>query len=569
MATLNFSWLLGGFTYTFNPNLDRLVFDDLRISASEVFVDYQSDSIGGGDGDQIFLTSFLDNKEVGFWLGDNIPIDIGYFNSANVRFSDGSVLKIGDNAKSALNDDGNNKLTGGLGNDQLIGLGGDDTLIGNAGDDNLNGGAGNDSLVGGAGVEFFFDFEGSNVFLGGSGNDFFFALGGTDGGSNVAVGGTGRDTYYVSIGFPSFPPFFIAGTYTVEDFKTGSLGDFINISPALYSSALQGHYQGQDPFAGGFVQVIQSGADALVQTDLDGFGGTSSFQTVLTLENTNAAAAAQTITGYVLGGVGNDILTGNASNEVLFAAAGDDVLDGGAGGDNMFGGAGADTYKVDDRGDTVTESNNDSSLPGGLVIGPGGDAQVGEDIIDTVIAAVTYSIENAQFVENLKLTGTLAQDATGNALDNVITGNGLVNFLDGKGGNDTLNGGAGSDDVYGDDGNDTIIWGKGDYVNGEAGTDTLKIVSGSLNLTLLPNTQIEGIEQVDMSGGGNSLLTLKRADLLALSTETDTLTVLGSLGDKVDIMGAFTGGVLSDDGFKTYTLGIGATLLVEADVAVV
>jgi Ca2+-binding RTX toxin-like protein len=561
MATINFSLLSGGVTYIFNPNRDTLIFDDPRISASEVFVDHLSAE------DRVFLTSFLDNKEVGVGLGVGVPFHPGYLTSTNVRFSDGSVLKIGDNAKSTLNDDANNKLTGGLGDDQLIGLGGDDTLIGNAGNDNLDGGAGNDSLVGGAGTEFFFDFQGSNVFLGGSGNDFFFALGGTDGGSNVAVGGTGRDTYYVSIGFPSFPPFFIAGTYTVEDFKTGSLGDFVNISPALYSSALQGHYQGQDPFAAGYVQVIQSGADALVQTDLDGFGGTSSFQTVLTLENTNADAAEATITGYVLGGVGSEVLTGDASNQILFAAAGNDTVNGGKGGDNMFGGAGADTYLVDDRGDTVTESNNDSSLPGGLVIGPDGEAQVGEDIIDTVIAAVTYSIENAQFVENLRLTGTLAKGASGNALDNVITGNGLANFLEGLEGNDTMNGGAGSDDVYGDDGNDTIVWGTGDYVNGEAGTDTLRLAAGSLNLTTLPNSDIVGIEQIDMIGGGKSLLTLKAADVLALSTETDTLIVLGSSGDRVDIASRFTPGELSG-AFRSYNLG-GATLLVETDVSVI
>jgi Ca2+-binding RTX toxin-like protein len=564
MATLNFSRLFDGFTYTFRPSKDTIIFDDPRISASEVFVDYQGDS----DGDQIFLTSMLDNKEVGFWLGDNIPIFPGLLTSTNVRFSDGSVLRIGDDRRGTVYDDSNNKLTGGAGDDQLIGLGGNDTLIGNGGDDNLDGGAGDDSLVGGSGTEFFFDFQGSNVFLGGSGDDYFFALGGTDGGSNVAVGGTGRDTYYVSIGFPSIPGFLTPSTYTVNDFQTGSLGDLVNISPALFTSALQGHYQGQDPFAGGYVQVIQSGADALVQTDVDGFGGVSTFQTVLTLKNTDAAAAAATVTGYVLGGGGSDVLTGDESNQVLFAAAGDDVLDGGAGGDNMFGGAGADTYKVDDRGDTVQESNNESSLPGGLVIGPGGDAQVGEDIIDTVLAAVNYSLENVQFVENLRLTGTVAEDATGNALDNVITGNGLANILSGRGGNDTLNGKAGIDYIYGGDGNDTIVWGQGDYVNGEAGTDTLRIASGSLNLTFLLNSWTVGIEQVNMIGGGKSVLTLNRADLLALSSETDTLAVLGSSGDKVDISGTFTVGAPSGV-FKTYNLGGGAMLLVESDVTVV
>src|SRR5688500_6292334 len=173
MATLNFSRLFDGFTYTFRPSKDTIIFDDPRISASEVFVDYQGDS----DGDQIFLTSMLDNKEVGFWLGANIPIFPGLLTSTHVRFSDGSVLRIGDDRRGTVYDDSNNKLSGGAGDDQLIGLGGNDTLIGNGGDDNLDGGAGDDSLVGGSGTEFFFDFQGSNVFLGGSGEDYFFALG--------------------------------------------------------------------------------------------------------------------------------------------------------------------------------------------------------------------------------------------------------------------------------------------------------------------------------------------------------------------------------------------------------
>lgn len=549
MATGLFSLLRNGIIYNFKPGTDRLIFDDTRISAADVSLDTFSEP------GAVIFNSVLDNKEIG------LATSIERLTSGNVQFADGSVLKVGDNKPTMFKDGAGNKLTGGTGDDQLVGLGGNDTLIGGAGNDYLDGGEGNDRLVGGAGVEFFFDFYGSNNFSGGGGNDFFFAMGGTDGGANVASGGKGRDTYYVSTSFPAFGEF-IPSTFTVTDFRTGS--DLVNIAPALYTSALQGYYQGQDPISGGFVRVIQSGSDALVQTDLDGSGVLTTFQTVLTLEDT--VAADVTVTGYILGGGGSDQLLGDSSNQILFAAAGADTLNGGAGSDNMFGGSGADTYLVDEGGDTVNESSNVSGLSGGLVIGPGDDGGAVDDFVDTVISLVNYSLEDAAFVENIRLQGSVAREATGNDLNNVISGNGIANVLDGLAGNDTLNGGGGSDLVEGGDGNDRITWGTGDTVRGEAGMDTLK--TGTLNLTSLNNRKIQGIELFDMNGSGKNTLTLKAGDVLALSTETDTLIVLGNSGDKVDVVGSFTAGS-SDGTYRTFTLGNGATLLAELDVQVV
>ena len=62
---------------------------------------------------------------------------------------------------------------------------------------------------------------------------------------------------------------------------------------------------------------------------------------------------------------------------------------------------------------------------------------------DRVLASTSYTLPDA--VESLQLTGSLAINGTGNALDNTLVGNAGANRLTGGAGNDTLDGGAGLD----------------------------------------------------------------------------------------------------------------------------
>jgi len=64
-----------------------------------------------------------------------------------------------------------------------------------------------------------------------------------------------------------------------------------------------------------------------------------------------------------------------------------------------------------------------------------------------------------------------------------------------------------------------------------------------------------------VAGAGTNTLTLTAADVLALSSTTDTVTVLGDGSDAVVAGGVWVDGG-SAGGFHTYTLG-GATLIVE------
>lgn len=126
------------------------------------------------------------------------------------------------------------------------------------------------------------------------------------------------------------------------------------------------------------------------------------------------------------GGDGDDALEGGASHDVLIGGAGNDRLDGGSNADDMTGGTGDDTYVVDIARDRVVELTGEGN--------------------DTVESATSYKLGDN--VENLILTGSSDNFATGNALDNILMGNAGNNRIDGGAGNDELTGGAGRD-VFG------------------------------------------------------------------------------------------------------------------------
>ena len=129
---------------------------------------------------------------------------------------------------------------------------------------------------------------------------------------------------------------------------------------------------------------------------------------------------------YLNGTSGNDFLYGLSGNDTLIGSDGNDFLDGGAGADTLIGGDGNDTYYVDNAGDVVTESSNDTL---------GG--------VDTVFSTVNFTLGFG--LENLTLTGTGNINGTGNDNNNVITGNSANNILNGGAGDDTLIGGSGAD----------------------------------------------------------------------------------------------------------------------------
>lgn len=127
----------------------------------------------------------------------------------------------------------------------------------------------------------------------------------------------------------------------------------------------------------------------------------------------------------LIGDAGINDIRGFGGNDYIEGNLGNDFLDGGSGIDTLVGGGGNDTYVVNVATDTVTEL-----------------ASQGADLIQSY---VTYSLfdtdgagANGGNVENLRLMGSAALNATGNGWANVIYANNGVNRVDGGAGIDTV-----------------------------------------------------------------------------------------------------------------------------------
>jgi Ca2+-binding RTX toxin-like protein len=167
----------------------------------------------------------------------------------------------------------------------------------------------------------------------------------------------------------------------------------------------------------------------------------------------------------LIGGGGNDTLTGDA---------GDDTLDGGAGADEFNPGAGNDVYVIDNVGDKIQPLLDDG--------------------VDTVEGTITFTLINQ---ENLTLKGAAAINGTGNENSNVITGNAAANVLNGMSGVDTLIGGAGNDTYIADASSEKIT----ELVN--QGTD---LVKSSASFTLPDHVENLTLTEADsVTGTGNTL----------------------------------------------------------------
>jgi hypothetical protein len=109
-------------------------------------------------------------------------------------------------------------------------------------------------------------------------------------------------------------------------------------------------------------------------------------------------------------------------------------------------------------------------------------------------------------------------------------------------------------------------------IDGGNGTDVLRLTgtAQTLNLDTLDNTSLSSIERIDLNGGGNSLV-ISPVELFRLADGTNTLRVLGSSSDGVDLTGSdWTRGdniTVGGDTFAVYTNG-NATLEVADDVGV-
>ena len=444
-----------------------------------------------------------------------------------------------DEAINALVLNGQDVVSGGNGADILRGYAGNDLLRGNGGNDALRGDQGNDTLNGGLGndtASYASAVAGVKVNLGvviaqntvGAGTDTLISIENLTGSNlndrltgntanNIVNGGLGSDT------------------------MIGGLGNDTYVRNATGDVVAEGANAGTDTVQSAVTYTLGANLEKLTLTGNGSINGTGN-----TLANT---------------------LTGNTAKNILNGGAGNDTLNGGAGSDTMIGGLGNDTYVRNATGDVVTELASQGT--------------------DTVQSAVTYTL--GANLENLTLIGAVAINGTGNTLNNELTGNTANNILSGGAGNDTLNGGLGNDALNGGAGNDTlngglgtdtVIGGSGDdtlvwdpldgSIQGGLDTDTLRMDGAGkvVNLMTVPDTRITDVEVINLTGSGNNTLTVGLADVLAISSTTDTLRVDGNAGDVVETDAFWIPGadqLIGGNDYATYNLN-GAILLVDNDI---
>ena len=443
---------------------------------------------------------------------------------------------------------------GGAGNDLIDGRGGNDTLNGGVGDDILVDGAGNDDLSGGAGADIFvMAGDGSPDTI----RDFQIGV------DRLDLSAWGR-IYDISALSISTRPWGMLLKYKAETLTIHSAsGAPIPVS-AMTSSELFGlwHVWGPPVIAGARLEG-SSGAETLVGSVgddtiagsrgadyLDGGGGfdtvdyhaaTSALRVDLEMNSRNAGYAAgsrliniealiggsgnDTLSGHgaanlLRGGLGNDLLEGRGGDDTLIGGAGEDVLDGGRGADRLLGGAGRDaaSYASATAGVQADLSNSDKNT---------GDAK--GDI----------------YVEVENLYGSRHSDR--------LCGDNAANILQGYGGSDVINGRNGDDALFGGDGDDWLSGDAGnDTLNGGAGIDWAAFsgkspASVDLGKTIRQNTGLgwdvlTGIENLRMGDGNDRIIGNASANHLMAGGGNDSIyggagndTLDGGLGnDRLD-----------------------------------
>ncbi|WP_041465740.1 T1SS-143 repeat domain-containing protein [Chlorobium limicola] len=231
----------------------------------------------------------------------------------------------------------------------------------------------------------------------------------------------------------------------------------------------------------------------------------------------------------------------------------------------------------------------------------------GADIVEEVNSADSYGING---------TGNTL---TGGAVDDFLVGGSGADTINGGDGNDILNGDGGyrsdptvnpayvraanyADSISGGAGNDIIIYDGLDTVNGGDGIDTL-ILEKNINVDFSPNKNITNIEVIDLTYGPGSdttyisypgfgsdmpsfqtypgnhqLLNLNADDVVSMTDSDNTLYILGTSSDRVDLNGFSSSGTESIDvygngetiTFNHYEVGASGThVYVQTGVAVV
>jgi Ca2+-binding RTX toxin-like protein len=360
------------------------------------------------------------------------------------------------------------------------------TVYGGAGLDRLTGGDGDDSLFGGDDGDTLWGAAGADKVNGEGGNDTITNGADPDGADLIncgANGATGGDTV----------------SYALRGDDTDGSVEVVNVTV-------------------GSEWADADGPDATEADD----GGSG--------EDDDVSTTCETI----VGGIGDDTLSGDDGANTLYGGPGDDVLKGGAGADVMYGDAGDDLF------DDVAYDADGDPVPADAT---GGDVFNGGLGTDTV----SYWARSADLI--VTMNGTVADDGQDTEEDNVkadveniiggdggdeITGNDSANVIRGGAGADTLTGGKGNDTfdetAYDTDGTtvlDDTATGADTFIGGD-GVDTVDYSARSEDLTvdMLGTADLEDDDDGQASEGDDV-----RTDVENYKGGTGVDTVTGNDGN--------------------------------------
>lgn len=344
-----------------------------------------SAALDGTTGNDLIL-GFEDNDTFKGGAGNDLLIGGDGFDTLDLSAQTSTVTVTFETLSSPGSASGSgigSDLFGGI--ERVIGGSKDDTITGNDDDNDIEGGAGNDVLSGAAGVDTINGDGGNDTISGGDGGDVLFGDDGDDTitggkGDDTIEGGADSDTVVYSQAFDATNYIIsydgvTAGSFGIQSLVAGETGtdNVAEVENIKFGATTYAMTFGTDNLE---TLEVTAGVDFILAGDGDdtvlganpvedanadiliGGAGIDTLSYELDTLGVTVNLATGNVSGtavgndkvaqfeIVLGGEGNDSLTGGADADTLNGGLGNDTLSGGSGSDDLYGGAGKDTITV-------------------------------------------------------------------------------------------------------------------------------------------------------------------------------------------------------------------------------